>query len=104
MWPFTLGNKDNFLHQKSMYYKEVRACSNETNTVLAWTAHFSVLSWQHVHISPSLGLLPAFCLCTVNLLQEFSKIVGDVCGVAIQERSLARMDLTRVIKDDNLPY
>ena len=55
-------------------------------------------------ISPSLGLLPAFCLPTVNLLQEFSKIAGLVCGVAIQERSLARMDLTRVIKDDNLPY
>ena len=43
MWPFTLGNKDNFLHQKiTQCIKEVRMCSNETNTVLAWTAHFSV--------------------------------------------------------------
>ena len=43
MWPFTLGNKDNVLHQKiAQCIKEVRACSNEKNTVLAWTAHFSV--------------------------------------------------------------
>ena len=45
-----------------------------------------------------------FVCTTVNLLQTLSKLAGDVCGVAIQERSLARMDLTRMIKDDNLQF
>ena len=39
-----------------------------------------------------------------HLWDYFKLFAGDVCCVAIQDWSLARMDLTRVIKDDHLPY
>jgi hypothetical protein len=39
---------------------------------------------------------------TVNLLQEFSELAGDVGGVAIQDWSVSSTDLTRVVEDDDL--
>ena len=38
-----------------------------------------------------------FASTTINLLQKFSKLAGDACGVAIQERSIASMEITSVI-------
>ena len=39
---------------------------------------------------------------TINLLQKFSKLAGYVCGVEIQDRSMASTDIITVIKDDSL--
>lgn len=39
---------------------------------------------------------------SINLLLEFGKLASNVSGVAIKHRSIASMDLTRVIQNDNL--
>ena len=43
-----------------------------------------------------------FACATFNLLQKFSKLRGHVCGVAMEDKSIVSMDLTRVMNDDNL--
>lgn len=39
---------------------------------------------------------------SVNLLKEFRKLACNVSSVAIEDRCIASVDLTRVIQDDNL--
>ena len=48
------------------------------------------------------AILQLFFCTAINLLQKFSKLAGYVCGVEIQDRSIASTDIITVIKDDIL--
>ena len=39
---------------------------------------------------------------TINLLQEFSELAGDVSSVAIEDWSVSSTNLTRVVENDDL--
>ena len=73
----------------------------QTMSLLGWL----IVQSDHGSMSRFNHLWAYFQLfaCTIgNLLQKFSKLAGDLCGVEIQDRSIASTDLITVIKDNNL--
>ena len=59
-----------------------------------------IFQFDHGSISRFNHLWPYFQLfacTTINLLQKFRNLADDASGVAIQDRSIARMELTSVI-------
>lgn len=43
-----------------------------------------------------------FSTPTIDLLDELSKFAGNVCGMAIEDRSVTGTNLTRVVKNNDL--
>ena len=73
----------------------------QTMSLLGWL----IVQSDHGSMSRFSHLWAYFQLfaCTIgNLLQTFSKLAGDLCGVEIQDKSIASTDLITVIKDNNL--
>jgi hypothetical protein len=50
----------------------------------------------------NLGDCSRLSASTINLLNQLSELAGNVGSVAIQNGSITRADLTRVVEDDDL--
>ena len=66
------------------------------------------LRWHHLddgritRLDELGGVLNGFTRAAINLLQELRELAGNVGGVAIQDRSVASTDLTRMVEDNDL--
>jgi hypothetical protein len=68
------------------------------------------LGWNHPDVGRITGLeelrlvFEILVCAAINFLDELSELASNVSGVAVEDRSIAGANLTRVIEDDNLGF